>query len=492
MLRKISIFAAGLAAAGLMVFAVSLLFRGETVDSAIGRYDDGDYSGSLRALNKLSLAADYEKGEQIYYYRVRAVNALAEQLESKYEDELRAAAIDSGNAGTREKETGWLLKKLAGINAEIDGDLALLADKRRSRIVPRGKFYDEFVSRYKGSRYIEDLDFEELKKVERTEPDKLLNAVSNFYTKYPQTFYISSIVKMIFKGMQDGVLSAKGREELLKSLIIEYGKKYPTSAEVQRIYVCGGNDVNLRNSAGTEGGIVGKVKKGEILIQLEKSMDTSQVGDVRDYWYRMANLNGLTGWIFGKFIAPLDVKPYMTVSRDQTWSIEDYFAEWEDSYTPKGWMHVPGGERSSISFSVHGDARILKLNSQKGRSAGLFRRFDSGASFAMCVRARFIAGDSIIAAAYVMKNGSVYYLSLKDEEIDLSGRKIPLRTADWHEYTLEIRNSTEARLSVDGEVLLNRVPPVPAGFLKERGAYCMYSGENEASLGEVEYVKLRN
>ncbi len=491
-MRRIALVGLIVLVLGGAVFLISLLFRGATLESAIEKYDDGRYLGSLQVLKKLSLAADYEKGERIYYYRCRAINALAEELEKKYDDELRALSRGNEDRGAGAKEKKYLDKKLAGINAKIDGDLALVIDKKHSRIVSRGTFYDEFVARYKGSRYIEDLDFEELRIVERVERDKLLNAVSNFYGKYPQTFYVSSIVKMIFKGLQEGNLSVKGREDLLKGLIIEYGKKYPTSAEIQRIYLCSGNDVNLRNSAGTEGGIVGKVRKDEILVQLEKSMDTFQVGDVRDYWYRVASLSGLSGWIFGKFLTPLDVKPYMAGSSRQSWSIEDYFTEWDDSFTPKSWMHIAGGDKASISFAVHGDSRIIKINSPKGKPAGLFRRFDTGSSFALCTRARFIAGDSLIVFAYVVKSGMVYYLRLRDEEIDLSGRKIPLHTSEWHEYILESDNGSQAKLSVDGEVILNRVPPVDAKFFPERGVYCLYSGENEASLGEMEYIKMRN
>lgn len=477
---------------GIIVFLISLLFRGGDIETAIDRYDDGKYLSSLKLLKKLSRTADYEAGERIYYYRSRAINGLAEYLEKKYSDELKAVAFENDNVRERERNKKRLESKLAEINSEIDGDLALVPDKKNARILSRGKFYDEFVARYKGSRYIEDLDFEELLKVDRAEREKLLNAIANFYGKYPDTFYMSSVVKMIFRGLGEGSIAIKGREDLIKNLVVEYGRRYPTSAEIQRIYTCNGSDVNLRNSSGVDGGIIGKVRKDEILIQLEKSMDTIQVGEIRDYWYRVASLGGLNGWIFGKFLTPLDLASIPANTQKQTWSVEDYFKDWDDSNTPQSWMHIPDADKSSISFIVHGDSRIIKLNSTKGKRAGLFRRFASGSSFVISGRARFVAGDSFVLFANVLKNGRVYYLRIKDEEIDLSGRKIPLHTSDWHEYVLESSDGTQAKLLVDGELLLNRIPPVDSKAFQEKGIYCLYSGEDEYSVGEMEYIKIRN
>lgn len=473
--------------------AVVFLAGSDDIESAVGDFEDGDYIDSLVTLKKLAAAADYESGERIYYYRCRAINALADQMEKDYDEELRAVSLEYEKGSKRDRAKRELEEKLAAVNAKTDGDLVLAVGRRNSRIVSRGSFYDEFVGGYKGSRLIEDLDFEELKKVEKTAGDRLLRAVADFYGRYPGSLYLSAMVKMIFRGVEEGTLSVKGSEDLLARLIADYGRRYPASPEMQRLYVCTGSDVNLRNSAGTVGQVVGKIKKDEVLIQLEKSMDTYQVGDVRDYWYRVAALTGLKGWIFGKFLSPYRAQAESPEGQAGLWSVEDNFTDWDDSNTPRNWMHIAGGDRSAISFGAGAGSgsRIVKLNAPKGTAAGLYRRFDSAGSFGLCARARFIAGNSFALIAYVMKNGSTYYLRLREEEIDLSGRKIPVHTSDWHEYLLESDDGKHARLTVDGEVLLNRVPPVMDAGFPERGVYCLYSSEGEASLGELEYVKLR-
>jgi hypothetical protein len=482
----------GLGAIALIGLVVALLLRKGDIESAIDKYDSGDYRGALVLLNRLQKTADYDQGEKIYYYRARAINGLADRLERRYDDELKESGSENENAREREKAVKYIEKKLADVNAEVEGDLQLVADKKAGRIVSRGRFYDEFLARYKGSRYIEDLDYEELAKVEHTERDKLLAAVANFYTKYPNTYYLSHIVKMIFRTLHDGNVSVKGREDLVKGLVLEFARRYPTSAEIQKIYTCAGNDVNLRNSPATSGGVVGKVKKDELLIQLEKSMDTAQVGDVRDHWYRVANLAGLRGWIFGKFLAPVDVALIEVPAKKELWAVDDNFREWEDSHTPKNWMHVPGGDNAAISFSVKGDGKIMKIQSQKEKSAGLYRRFDSGGAFTLKARARMTGGESVIVFAYALRNGKAYFLRLRDGELDLSGRRVPVRTSDWTEYALESDDGHHAKLVVNGEVVLNKIPPVESGLFRERGVYCLYSSDEDESTAEMEYIKIRN
>ncbi len=34
----------------------------------------------------------------------------------------------------------------------------------------------------------------------------------------------------------------------------------------------------------------------------------------------------------------------------ESWSLEDNFAEWSDSNTPKNWIHVEGGDAGAIQF----------------------------------------------------------------------------------------------------------------------------------------------
>ncbi|HDP80428.1 MAG TPA: SH3 domain-containing protein [Spirochaetes bacterium] len=474
--------------AALVVFIVSLFFRGDSFSRAVRQYEKGAYEDSLKKLNRLALTADYESGEMILYYRCRALNALAERLERKYDDELKT--ITSGDEKDRAEEKRYLEKKLADYNNELEADLALLVQGRTARIVPRGKFYDQFAARYRGSRYLEDLDLEEVYKVRKTEPQRLLNAVSNYYSRYPRTPYLPQLVKLVFDHMKEGVVPLKGSGDFVKKLIADFAARYPTSSEVQRLFQCAGDDVNLRNSPDVEGSLVGKIKRGEILLQLEKSMDTRQVGDTRDYWYRVSTMEGVSGWIFGKFIEPLKVES-MEAGTEESWALDERFMEWENSNTPANWMHVPNGDIGALSFTVKGDRRVVKLNAPTGKSAGLFRRFAPGESFTVEARGRFVAGDGVTLLAVALGPGRVYRLVLRSEEIELSGRKIPVHTSDWHDYRLTSEGAGKATLRVDGEIIISRVPPAAGEVLSDRGIYCLCSGEKESSLGELEYIKMK-
>ena len=86
----------------------------------------------------------------------------------------------------------------------------------------------------------------------------------------------------------------------------------------------------------------------------------------------------------------------------------------------------------------------------------------------------------------------MYYLKLFDEEIDVSGRRVPIHTSDWHEYHLVIERGEFAKLLIDGEIILGRIPPVKSKLFRIKGLYCLVSTESEVSLGEIEYLKISN
>lgn len=473
------------------IFLASFLLKDDDLNSAIYMLEDEKYIDSLELLNRLATVCDYDAGEKIFYYRSRAINRLALYLESEYEEELNVLFTGDINSIKKKKIEFSIKKELDAINNKIEGDLILMICKDRCRIISQGKFYDDFISVYRGSRFIEDLDFEELKKIERTEIEKIPNAISNFYTKYPDTNYIPKIIKIFFSCLKRGNITVKGREKLFNNLIWDFGRRYPTSSEFQRVFICNGASVNLRNSPGLNGDVIGKVKRDEILIQLEKSMDLSQIGDVRAFWYRMANLQGIQGWIFGKFLVPMDVTRFRRDDNKDSWTLEESFVDWIDSNTPQNWMHIGNSEKNSIGFHVRGDCSVIELNSKKGKSAGLFRRFISPRSFSLLARARFIAGDVVTVFAYVLNKGRVYYLRVSNDQIDIAGRRIPLYTTDWHDYLLESSDGRFARLSIDGEVISSRIPSVRSKVFRLRGLYCLYSSRDEISMAEMDYIKVK-
>jgi hypothetical protein len=474
-----------------LTIAGYFIFSKNDIEKAIDEFESGDYKDAIIMLNRLARTADYDRGEKVYYYRCRAINRLASKLEDKFSDELVEAAQEKKNRENYKEARQEIEEYLADMNKKIEGDLALVPALKKSRIVPRGKFYEEFMARYRGSGFIEDLQFEEVQNLGKTDPDRLVPAMINFYNRYPNTDYISSIVKILFDGLQSGKLKASGNEDVLWDIIIAYVKRYPTSPETNKLFSCTGDNVNLRNSPGVDGKLVGKIARDEILIQLEKSMDTTQVGDVRDYWYRVASLKGPKGWIFGKFLSPIDLSQYKDAEAEEKWTMEESFTEWSDSHTPANWTHIPGGDAAGINFSAKGGKKIAELNSAKGSLSGLFSRFNASRAFSIKSRARFTGGDAITIFAYSPNGTGAYYVKLTADQVEVCGRTIPLRTTEWHDFILTSDDGRYAKLLIDGEAVSSKIETVQSGSFPTRGLYCLFSPKNENSRGEVEYIKAR-
>ncbi|MDR3238342.1 MAG: hypothetical protein LBT84_07555, partial [Spirochaetia bacterium] len=170
------IAAAVIAALAAIVICCILLFTGKnTIESAIDDFEDKDYADAINKLNALIPLSDYETSEKIYYYRARALNALANELEDDFDDELKAASLGLEETPKFKKAQAKINGSLEKINSASGADLELILERQKSIIASRGKFYEEFTAKYKGSSLIEDLDFEQLIKTEKTqEGDKPL------------------------------------------------------------------------------------------------------------------------------------------------------------------------------------------------------------------------------------------------------------------------------------------------------------------------------
>lgn len=490
-MKKIIAAAAVILIGGLIFLGVKIFSR-DNLEFAIAEFEGADYIGSIIILNRLSATAKYDELEKIYYYKCRAINSLADEIEGDYSSELTDAAAENKNSEAFERYRKKIEIKLAKINEKINGDLALVITRKKSRVISKGKFYDEFTGRFKGSPYIEDLDFEELQKILKTEPDRIAASIVSFYGRYPNSPYLSQIVKMIMDSMKSGASSFSDRGDAVLKMITSYAKKYPTSPDISKILVCSGDDVNLRNSPGTEGKLVGKVARDTILIQLEKSMDTAQIGDVRDYWYRVSTIGGQSGWIFGKFIQQADPAKYESDSDgDEVWTVTEIFDEWSDSNTPKNWSHADDAGKTSIGFTAHGARKIALLDSPKGTRGGLFTRFSSTRAFTVSARGRFIKGDGAYLFAYAIDGGKSFYVRLSPESINASGRIIPLDTTGWHVYTLTSRDGRHADLLIDGDLISGKIEPVNSPLFMTRGVYALYSSAEDESRLEAEYIKIK-
>lgn len=488
-LKKSALITIALILAGIVFLITFFSIKDDDLESSIRKYEQGNYVSAIIALNNIKESPSYEDGEKIFYYRCRAINDLAEELENKYSKYLKAAIIEKRNTAGYTKARRKIEEKLSTINKKIGGDLQLAEATKLSRIVQGGKFYNEFLSNYRGSHFIEDLDFMEFKSAIKSEPEKLFQNAGKFYSHYPDSSYIPKIVSMIFESMHQGETVQAITDSKTGEMIINFAAKYPTSQEASRIYMSDGDNVNLRDSPGLTGNPAGKTIKDEVLIQLEKSMDTMQVGDTRDYWYRVATLRGVKGWIFGKFLKPLDPDLLNKESKEETWAMEDNFDSWSDSNTPENWMHVEG-EKSFINFRKEGDKKILVLNASEGSKAGLFNRFTRPREFRLKIKARFVSGSPVVITAFSPGKNSTYILSLGNDSINLNGRIIPFNTANWHVYEIFSENQNFASLSIDGQIVSGRIPPIQDSHFSQQGTYLMNT-EGEATVCELEFIKIR-
>lgn len=463
-----------------------------TLISALTDLEDQDYDDAIIGFNKLIPQADYEEAEKYYYFRAKAISRLAEELDRCFDEELKKVSLGREYTPDYKKSLDKINRKLDKINAKIEGDLELVLGRPRSAIVTKGKFYDEFAAQYKGSGLIEVLDFDQLKKIIKIqEGDKPLRSIVQFYKQYPNTRFIAHLVKMLFEQLQKDGQTVAENSTVIQEMLISYALKYPTSPEMNMIYTCIGDGVNIRNSPGVNAQRVGAIPKDAVLLQLEKSMDTSQAGDTRDYWYRVADLSGQKGWIFGKFLKPFDVSKYKIEDFEEKWTLHENFASWTDSNTPEKWQHVDNGVTTAISFSNSGSSRIAVLNSEEGKRAGLYSRYNTSRKFSILVRGRYTGGERVLLFAYCLDGEEVFPLWLENEMIEICGRTIPLHTSDWHDYRLESRDGKFATLLVDGEILSGRIAAEKREEFVKRGIYLLCSTEEESSKGEAQYLKTR-
>ena len=491
MFKKSAIISAIVIAVIIIITIIYFLTRGVTVESAIRDYEDGDYVDAIVSLNSFVKTANYEDGEKIYYYRCKSLNTLAEELEDDYEDELKDASLENKDKPEFEKYKNKIEKKLQSINSKTDGDLEFIPAAKKSRIAPKGRFYNEFASRYRGSQFIEDLDFYEIKKGMASDQTRLFDYLNRFYKKYPGSNYTPQMITIIFDAIRDGAAGMEANSEFLKTIIYNYAAKYPTSQEVSRLYISAGDSVNLRNSPGVTGAPAGKTVKDELLIQIEKSMDMMQVGDSRDYWFKVATLRGVKGWIFGKFLKPLDVQSISTTNQLEVWNVEDYFTAWSDSNTPENWNHVKGADASAISFKKISSGNIVVFNSKGISTTGLYSRFNTSRTFKIMVRGRFVSGAPVILTAYSIERSEHYSIKLEAEKVDVNGRSIPIKGTDWHNYELTSEDGKFAMFSIDGQMVSGRIPSVTDSIFSDRGVYMLYQYAGGVSSCEVEFIKIK-
>ncbi|MEJ5362780.1 MAG: SH3 domain-containing protein [Spirochaetota bacterium] len=471
-----------IAAIGIVVAVAGILvYRAmtpATIDDAIEYIDSGHYKKALKVLNTLAKTANYEDGERIYYYRLKALLGFINELNEDYTDEC--AEIQKIK---NKKIISKLKAKLEEINKKAEVDLILITEPE-CYISMGGKLYDEFVSLYPGSRYIESIDFDMLQFTMSKHPGTI-NPVMEFYKRYPETTYLSSLINIVLKALENPKIELKGHAEKLTEMLQNFCNKYNSSAEYYRLFRCKGENVNLRDSAGTHGQITGKLNKGEFVIQLERSMDSVQIGDVRDYWYRVVSVSGSRGWVFGKFLERIEPLSGTVAQNEETFTIDETFNEWIDSNTPKGWQHVYAGFAQAISFNKLNNKNIIKINTaEKG---GLYKKTGSFQNLVCRVKGRLLDGK-VVLAAVVGYGKLAATITLEPEFVDVCGYRIPFNTFQWHEYELRSEGKMFT-LYIDGELVARKIAAQKHDLLQSSGVYVLVS--QSRAHAEMEYIKIK-
>lgn len=448
-----------------------------TIDDAIGYIDNRNYKKALKVLDTLSKTSGYDDAEKIYYYRIKALLGFIHELNEDYADECTEIQK------TKNKKIEAKLKnKLEAINKKTGLDIILLTDPQ-CYLSTGSKLYDEFVSLYPGSRYIESIDFDILQFTMDKNP-ATINPIIEFYKRYPETTYMSSLVNMLFKALANPKIELTGHAEKLSEMLQQFCNKYNSGAEYYRLFRCKGENVNLRDSAGTFGQITGKLNKGEFVIQLERSMDSVQIGDVRDYWYRVVSVNGSRGWVFGKFLERIEPLSEAIVQNDESFTIDEHFNEWIDSHTPKGWQHVHSGFEAAISFTKLKDTNIIKLDAN-GRG-GLYKKTGSFQNMVCKVKGRLIRGKVILAG--ISSGGYAVTITLTPTTVDVCGYSIPYDTDSWHEYQLRSEGKYLS-LFIDNELVARKIVTVKNNTLNAMGIYILVC--DSQAQAELEYIQIK-
>ncbi len=459
-------------------------------DNAISKYEKGNYTASIKIINHLLKSSDYEKSEKMFYYRNMSLNRLIEKIEADLKDEITRATLNNTDKNKFLNAKKEIEDELSDLNRELGSDLVLAVGTSKSTIISGGKFYNEFISKYSGSTFVEELDFHEMKKNIVNNPVRFIDSVKRFYNKFPNSAYMPQIVEMIFSNFSQGVTSSPDNEIFLKELISKFAVKYPTSQEVSRIFISQGENVNLRNSPGLTGKTIGKTADGEMLIQLDKSMDTMQIGDTRSYWYKVTTLRGQNGWIFGKFLKPVEIeKLHADNGTNETLKLDENFTDWKDSNTPSKWSHIEGGATESIGFKIDNESKILYFNEKNSRKSGLFSRYRTGQQFSLQIKARFVSGTAIDIVKTV-NEGRSYTMRLTPDSSSLNGRTVPVPTGTWHTYEFTVDSNGYAVFKIDGNLLSARIESVKESGLND-GLYLLNHRETETAECLVEFLKIK-
>ncbi len=108
--------------------------------------------------------------------------------------------------------------------------------------------------------------------IENKKNDTIFNLINLLYAPLPYTAYNNQDEKFAYVYLEDD----------------NWEKDYEAN-------------LNLRSEAGTDSKVVGKLPFGTKVDILDVSSEKSEVGEIKDYWYKVS-ANGIEGWCFGSFL----------------------------------------------------------------------------------------------------------------------------------------------------------------------------------------------
>jgi len=268
-----------------------LVFKEDTIHTAMSHYDDHDYDSAIEVFNTLLSTTKGTDREHMLFYRCRSMDKLITQLNKKYQDEL----IDLKKYAKTDKEEYeetllYLKKKIRKMNLITKSGLYLITVPGIPRITGRDTFCKELEKKYPASPFVIEYKYERiLSHLNSGNPEALKIAV-NFYKKYPATPRGKEILAKIH-------IMLREKQSIDSTLFKEL-----TTIVTDKIFRCKKDRVNLRNKPNLKGKIVSLAQKDEIFILLQRSTGKTTLGGRSFYWYNILRNDGSRSWIYGSLI----------------------------------------------------------------------------------------------------------------------------------------------------------------------------------------------
>lgn len=162
-----------------------------------------------------------------------------------------------------------------------------------------------------------------------------------------------------------------------------------------------------------------QLKKGETIEIIDRSKKKTWVAKSSNFWYKVKQERGITGWVYGDNIRIL--------SRDENDNIDSYVSEFWDAEAEKLRLELSGkwwSINELDNFTDHG----LEI-----RADGSYTSYQKGGSaikgeFSFSFHNKeiiFLNGTSFKTNLNYMKRGTTYFLEYKSGKNEIRFKKLP-------------------------------------------------------------------